>query len=187
MDKVVELFAEEVKKSGFFGEWSLAVECGLGPEMSATMLMEYLRSPEDPQRQAFTKLLGYMRTRPWDKFLGAIFDLLTPEELQRFQKPGASEFYSKLGLLCSFQIEDYWKELSAQKNQEALEILGAVEKMSVSALDDKIRSIVREIVPEYIDFSLGSSMDGFKEELRKMLDDHLGGDEWKKKGDGPEN
>lgn len=50
MEKMVAIFADEVKKNGFLTEWSLYVEQGLPAEVMATSFLEQLRNTEDKPR-----------------------------------------------------------------------------------------------------------------------------------------
>lgn len=179
MHKMVELFEPEIKKSGFLSEWSLFAGEGEGPEVLATMFMEEMRSRDDERRLAFTRLLAFMKIRSWRVFLEEVGTLLEPEELQRFQKPGAKELYERFRLLCCLQVEDYWKEFFAQKQNEATELLEAIDKIPTALLTAKIHAIVQAEVAAQTDAALQKTVVILKDEMKKFLDERGEGEEWK--------
>lgn len=188
MHTIVTLFAPEMKKSAFFGEWSLHVEQGIDVGIMVNQFMEQLRTPEDSPRQAFSRLLGYMVARPWPQFLDSIKEILEPEEIARFHHPNGEAFYNKLRLLCSLQVEDYWKQFLAEKQGEAKEVLDAMDKLPTGILESKIRSIVLPVVLDLNEGSRALTVEALKKEIKKAFDAQAEGDEWKKghEGEKPE-
>jgi hypothetical protein len=180
MHRVVELFAPELKKIEFFSEWSLHVEKGLDVGVMVNTFMEQLRTTDEAPRQAFTLLLAYMLPRPWSEFLESIKGSLGPEDIERFQKPGAEAFYNKLRMLSSLQVEDYWKQFYAQKQVEAQEVGDAVDKLPPGVFETRVRSIVLPLISEQADAQTVHIVEVLKKEIKKMIDAQAEGDEWKK-------
>lgn len=180
MHRIVELFAPEMKKNAFFGEWSLHVENGLDVSMMANALMEQLRSTEDAPRQASTRLLAYMLPRPWPEFFDSIKELLAPEEIARFHRPVAEAFYNRLRTLCSLQVEDYWKQFYAERKEEAKGVEEAIDKLPAGTFESKVRAIVLPLISEQAEVTTAHIVEVLKKEFKKMLDAQAEGDEWKK-------
>lgn len=180
MHRIVELFAPEMKKNAFFGEWSLHAEKRLDVSTMVNTFMEQLRSTDDAPRQAFTRLLAYMLPRAWPQFFESIKELLEPEEIERFEKPGAEAFYDRLRKLCSLQIEDFYKQFYAQKQMEAKEVEGVIGNLPAGVFESMVRSIVLPIISDQADIQTAHIVEVLKKEIRKMLDAQAEGDEWKK-------
>lgn len=183
MHTVVTLFAPEVKKAAFFSEWSLHLQQGVDVGMMVNLLMEHLRTTEDAPRRAFTNLLSFMMTRSWPQFLDSIKEILEPAEISRFHEPKAEAFYNKLRLVCSLQVEDYWKQFYAEKLAEEKGLAEEVEKMP--ALEAKIRSIVKAQLAEELAPFMQDLVEKIKKDIKKAFDAQAQaeGDEWKKDHD----
>lgn len=183
MNKLVESFGLEIKKSGFLTEWSLFVEEGCEVEVLANTFMENLRSQNDAMRGAFVHLLSFMKPRSWNAFLEEATDLFEPEEKERFKKPKAKDTYEKLRLMCCLQVEDYYRQYIADTQSKAEEFAGKTqaEDMIPTAFSMQIREIVRDEVNRIQSVVLEETAKAAKkateEALKKLRDE--AGEGWK--------
>lgn len=123
-----------------------------------------------------------MMPRKWFQFYESIKGLLEPDELERFLLPNAEEFYNKLRMLCSLQVENYWKEFLVKQKEEMKEAAMEANELPPGALEAKIQAIVKAEMAEeltgYTQYLMG--------EIKKLLrEQQNSGEDWKKDKDDP--